>query len=120
MLVKFEIWFACFGLSFLIESAGGPKQEKAFLSIYLVVIGLFIALLSLVFIFVEDGLGERIRNLLIVTAVYGAEIAIILIATWGTTKLFNVDYYVAFQIMTFGNCLCFTNEEVFFTLILKI
>lgn len=120
MLVKFAIWFACLDLSFLLESVGGPKQEKAFLSIYLVIIGLFIALLNLVFIFVGDGLGERIGIPLIATVIYGAEIAIILFATWGTTKLFNVDYYVAFQIMTFGKCLCFTNKEVFFTLILKI
>lgn len=111
MLKKFALWFICFGLSFLVENIGWAKQGKAFLFIDLGVIGLIVALLSLIFIFVGDGLGERIGIPLIATVIYGAEIAIILFATWGATKLFNVDYYVAFQIMTFGQCLCSSNKK---------
>jgi len=38
-------------------------------------------------------------------------LAITLFATWGATKLFNVDFYVAYQIMTFGHCLCTSNKK---------
>lgn len=110
MLKKFALWFIYFGLSFLVESIGWAEQGKAFLFIDLGVLGLLIAFLSLVMIFLGDDLGERIGIPLIATVVYGVKIAIILFATWGATKLFNVDYYVAFQIMTFGQCLCTSNK----------
>lgn len=111
MLKKFTLWFIYFGLSFLVESIGWAEQGKAFLFIYLGAIGLIIALLILGYIFTGNGLGERIGIPIIAVVLYGAVIAIILFATWGATKLFNVDYYVAFQIMTFGQCLCFSNGE---------
>ena len=111
MLKKFLMWFIAFGLSFLVESLGWAEQGKAFLFIYFASDVLIIALLILVCLFAGDGLGERIGFPVIVAVVYGAIIAIILFATWGATKLFNVDYYVAFQIMTFGLCLCPKNEK---------
>ncbi len=111
MLKKFALWFICFGLSFLVESIGWAEQGKAFLFIDLGATGLIIALLILVCLFAGDGLGERIGIPVIAAVVYGAVIAIILFTTWGATKLFNVDYYVAFQIMTFGQCLCSSNKK---------
>ena len=47
---------------------------------------------------------------LLIFSMFGT-IAITLFATWGASKLFNVDFYVAFQIMSFGQCLCPSNKK---------
>ena len=106
MLKKFALWFICFGLSFLVESWGWAEQGKAFMIIDLGATGLMIAIEIL--IFGGDGLGERLGTLAIV---YAGLMVIILFATWGATQLFDVDYYVAFQIMTFGQCLCLSSKK---------
>ena len=112
MLEKFKLWFICFGLSFLVESIGWAEQGKAFLFIDLGATGLIIAYLILGCIFAGDSLEKQIVIPVIAkVVVYGAVIAIILFATWGATKLFNVDYYVAFQIMSFGQCLYSSNKK---------
>ncbi len=111
MLKKVALWFIYFGLSFLVESIGLAEQGKAFLFINFGVPGLIIALLILVCPFVGDGLEERIVIPVIAAVTYGAKIAITLFVTWVATKLFNVDYYVAFQIMAFGQCLCSSNKK---------
>ena len=48
-----------------------------------------------------DGLEEW----LLLALIYVVIIVITLFATWVVTKLFDVDYYVAYQIMSFGQCL---------------
>lgn len=106
MLRKFALWFIFFGLSFLVESWGWAEQGKAFMYIDLGYRALFIVAIICIAIFAGNGLGERLGIPLIVAIGYAAIVAVILFATWGATKLFNVDYYVAFQIMTFGQCLC--------------
>ena len=98
MLKKFAIWFICFGLSFLVQNLGWAEQGKAFLYIHIGLNVLIIAALSCGVSFIS----------ILITAV---EIVITLFATWGATKLFNVDFYVAYQIMTFGQCLCKTNNS---------
>ena len=111
MLKKLALWFICFGLSFLVESIGWAGQGKAFMVIYLGGSGLIITFLILVCLFAGNGLGERIGFSLIALIIYIVNLAIILFATWGATKLFNVDYYVTFQIMEFGQCLCDSDKE---------
>ena len=106
MSKKVALWLGCLGLSFLVESIGWAEQGKAFLFINLVAVSLSIAILTLIQIFEGDGLLERIGVSVKSAVAYGAVITIILFATWGATKLFNVDFYVAFQIMAFGQCLC--------------
>ena len=111
MLKKFALWFICFGLSFLIESWGWTEQGKAFLYIDLGATGLIIVVAILVCLFAGDGLGERIGLPLIMALLYAGIIIVILFATWGATQLFDLDYYVAFQIMTFGQCLCSSSKK---------
>lgn len=111
MLKKFALWFICFGLSFLIESIGWTEQGKAFLFIDLGATGLIIAFLIIACLFAFDSIGEQIGLSVIAAVLLGAEIVVILFATWVATKLFNVDYYVAFQIMTFGQCLCSSDKK---------
>lgn len=40
-----------------------------------------------------------------------ASLAIILFATFGSTHLFDIDFFVAYQIMTLGQCLCSNSEK---------
>lgn len=114
MLKKFATWFIVFGLSFLVSNVfGWTEQGKAFLYIHL---GLgVVILLGLALILViaghatRDIKAQKVSFLLVV--VTAATLAITLFATWGATKLFGVDFYVAYQIMTFGQCLCGSNKK---------
>lgn len=115
MLKKFATWFIVFGLSFLVsEVFGWTEQGKAFLYIHLGV-GVVI-IIGLVIFLVIAGLATREAaeanavSFLIVLVTAGT-LAITLFATWGATKLFNVDFFVAYQIMTFGQCLCTENKK---------
>lgn len=115
MLKKFAAWFSCLGLSFLVSDVfGWTEQGKAFLYINLGV-GVVI-ILALIVILVIAGVAGGVAaeangiSFLIVLITAGV-LAITLFATWGATKLFGVDFYVAYQIMTFGQCLCSNNKK---------
>ena len=114
MLKKFAFWFICFGLSFLVQSWGWTEQGKAFFYIELGISVLIIVALIAIFIIISFGnrcaleaSGVSFLLILIITF----QIAIILFATWGATKLFDVDFYVAYQIMTLGQCLCADSKK---------
>lgn len=114
MLKKFALWFVCFGLSFLVESWGLTEQGKAFFYIHLGV-GILI-ILALIAIVVIVGIAERCVAeangiSFIAVLITAASLALVLFATWGATKLFNVDFYVAYQIMTFGQCMCTDSKK---------
>ena len=106
MLRKFALFFITFGLSFLVQSFGWTDQGTAFLWIDIGVTTLLIALIILICLLAGDGVGEKLGLSIIVAVIYAVELGICLFATWGATKLFNVDFAVAFQIMSFGQCLC--------------
>lgn len=115
MLKKFALWFICFGLSFLVADVfGWTDQGRAFLYIYLgaevaIIVILIIALLVLGIAVREKLLalgGSIVTIILLIIA-----LAITLFATWGATKLFGVDFFVTFQIMTFGECLAGSSKS---------
>lgn len=115
MLKKFALWFICFGLSFLVSYVfGWTEQGKAFLYIHLGTEILII--LALIVILVIAGLASGSAaeangiSFLVVLVTAGA-LAITLLATWGATKLFGIDFFVAYQIMTFGQCLCTDSKK---------
>lgn len=115
MFKKFAVWFICFGLSFLVSNVfGWTEQGKAFLYINLGT-NIFIILALIVILIIA---GSNIVNVLegfglsfLIVLYTVVTIAIILFATWGATKLFNVDFLVAYQIMTFGQCLCTDSKK---------
>ena len=114
MLKKFALWFICFGLSFLVQSCGWTEQGKAFLYINLgVSVLIVVALIAIVIIAgLADGFAAEAGGVsFLAVLITAGAIAITLFATWGATKLFNVDFYVAYQIMTFGQCLCTSNKK---------
>lgn len=109
MLKKFALWFICFGLSFLVESWGWAEQEKAFLYINLgaSIIIILVVIAILVFVGLVGNCAAEANGISFLVALINAgTVAILLFATWGATKLFGVDFFVAYQIMTFGQCLC--------------
>lgn len=109
MLKKFAWWFICFGLSFLVADVfGWTDQGRAFLYIYLGADALIIAILIIIFLIAGIAFRKKLLALgasFISIIVLIVVLAITLFATWGATKLFNVDFFVTFQIMTFGECL---------------
>lgn len=110
MLKKFALWFICFGLSFLASDVFGlTEQGKAFL--YINLGANILIIVAFIVILVITGLVSGIAaeangiSFLVVLVTAGA-LAVTLFATWGATKLFGIDFFVAYQIMTFGQCLC--------------
>ncbi len=114
MLKKFAFWFICFGLSFLVSDVFGvTEQGKAFLYIHLGagIIVFLVAIVILVIAGLASGNAAEANGIsFLVVLVTAGALAITLFATWGATKLFDVDFFVAYQIMTFGQCLC-TNSK---------
>lgn len=111
MLRKFVRWFIFFGLSFLVQSWGWANQGTAFLWIHLGGTGLILAVIFLLCLVAGNGFGEKL-GLSFIFAIIGAIIlGVTLFATWGATQLFDVEFTVAYQIMTFGQCLCGSSEK---------
>ena len=115
MLKKFALWFICFGLSFLVSDVfGWTEQGKAFLYINLGTDILIILALIVILIIAGLSSGSAAEangiSFLVVLVTAGA-LAITLFATWGATKLFGIDFFVAYQIMTFGQCLCTDSKK---------
>ena len=106
MLRKFVFFFITFGLSFLVQHWGWTDQGTAFVWIYIGAITLITAFIILICLFGGDGIGEKLGLSFIVAIAYAILLVITLFATWVATKLFPVDFAVAFQIMSFGQCFC--------------
>ena len=114
MLKKFFWWFVIFGLSFLVSVFGWTEQGKAFL--FLNLGSNILLILVLIVVLIIAGItgkfsAEDIGISFILVLFTAVAIAIELFATWGATQLFDVDFYVAYQIMTFGQCLCTESKK---------
>jgi hypothetical protein len=101
MLKKLVMWFACFGLSFLAAIFVGVELRKAFMFVYFCAVWLIISLLIFS--------GRQTGIALAVGYVIGC--AIMLFATWVFAKVFNANYYVVFQIITFLQCVLFNEKQ---------
>ncbi len=113
MLKKFALWFICFGLSFLVQSWGWAEQSQAFMYIHLGIDILNVLIILAIVVIaglVEDCAAEANGISFILVLATAGILAIVLFATWGATKLFNVDFYTAYMIMTFGQCL-YSNKK---------
>ncbi len=111
MLRKFVGWFIVFGLSFLVQHWGWTDQGTAFLWIHLSGTVLLLALGLLISLIAGDGLIEKLGLSFLVVIMGAITLGVTLFATWGATKLFAVEFTVAYQIMTFGQCLCESSEK---------
>ncbi len=111
MLRKFVWWFIIFGLSFLVQSWGWADQGTAFLWIHLGGTGLLLAVIFFLCWVAGDDLYERLGLSFIVAIIGAIILGVTLFATWGATQLFGVEFTVAYQIMTFGQCLCGSSKK---------
>ena len=109
MLKNFARWFICFGISFLVANVfGWTDQGRAFLYIYVGIAVAIVAIYVLLLLIAGIAYKEKLfaMGYSIVAIIFLAiQVAIMLFATWGATKLFDVNFFVTFQIMTFGACL---------------
>ena len=108
---NFFWWFVAFGLSFLVASLGWTEQGKAFLFIELGGTILITLVLILLLLILSNSIFEKIGITFLSIFVIPFEIALALLATWVATKLFDVDFFVAYQIMSFGQCLCVSHSR---------
>lgn len=108
---KFAFWFVVFGLSFLVQSWDWTSQGNAFLYIHFGFTVLSLVVQLLLCLFAEGGLVVKFGLSFIVVILGAIILGIILFATWWATQLFHVEFTVVYQIMTFGQCLCWSSKD---------
>lgn len=111
MLRKFACWFIVFGLSFLAENFGWATQGNAFLFMHLGWTVFVLLVVLLVCLFAGDGIAEKLGLYFLVFFAGAFILGVVLFATWGATKLFSVEFTIAYQIMTFGQCLVTNSKD---------
>ncbi len=115
MLKKFALWFATFGLSFLVSNVfAWIEQGKAFLYINIgsTVLNNLVAIVLLIIIgFNSDCILDASITALQALLITIGSAAFILLANWAISNLFNVGFFVTYQIITFGQCLCMENTK---------
>ena len=111
MLRKFALFFIAFGLSFIVQEFGWTDQGTAFIQIEIGGTILLVAFIILVCLIAGDGIVEKLGYSFAIAIISAILLGICLFATWGATKLFSIDFAVAFQIMTFGQCLCVNTSK---------
>lgn len=113
MLRKFVCWFIMFGLSFALQNVFAD-QGRAFFAINLglTVCIIFALCATIIVMGISKGAEAEANGIsFLIVVVMAVVLGITIFATWGATKLFNVDFFVAYQIMTFGQCLCSNNDK---------
>lgn len=98
-------WFACLALSFFIKKLGYAEQGKAFWVVYICGYIAFTIRLIILFISFGNSLIERITAAVYTAFIYIAVILTIMLITYLASLLFNVNFYIELQIITFFQCL---------------
>ena len=98
MFRKFFFWFLCFGASHIAQNIGFVRQGKAFMYIYL---GIDIIYLLIILFSNYDALNESEKDL---ASHSFKEVLLAFPISWIASKLFGIDFFLAYQIMTFGRC----------------
>ena len=57
----------------------------------------------------EKMLAGGVSGIIILVTIFF--VVVTLFTTWVVTQLFNVDYFVVYQIMTFGQCLSVSSKS---------
>ena len=114
MLKRLAVWFTFFVVSFWVERMGWAEQGKTFLYISLSTIILTV-LICIVLLEYDHFInncpfvnGEKFFQVILFALIC---IPIILFAFWIATKFFNVNFYVAYQILTLGQCLYISKKK---------
>ena len=111
MLREFFWWFVFWGASILVQLMGVTDQGTAFVCIHLSCT-ILVWIVGVVYVgYFKEALrfGKEIQTYVTIEAVL--EVVARIIATWGVTQLFDVNFAVAYQIITFGQCLCISHQS---------
>ena len=105
MLKRLITWLVCFGLSFVVQGLGWTEQGKAFMWINLgatVLVAVIVAI-SLV-LMVRESFAISVVAVLMTTLSSVIALLLPIGLAWVGSKLFDVDFYVVYQIMSLGAC----------------
>ena len=102
MIAKFVLWVISFAFSFPLSEIGMIEQGKIFLCMHIIASSVFFVVETFIHILKND-----FSRPLVFDFVFILEIALTLIASWGVSKIFTIDFYVAYEIITLGKCICF-------------
>lgn len=105
IISNFIIWFSCFGLSFLLNALFDVNQGKAFIFFHLEIDFIFLIIFILMAIFGAIKRDSYFYDSLEAVLSIALPLIVIFFSTWMASKLFNIDFYLAYQLMTFGRCL---------------
>jgi len=102
MLKKICFWFLCLGISYLTQLVGLCSQEKSFMYIYLAIDIIYVSLSFLIILL--NRVDSSNENEIIESSYSLKEILFAFITSWLASKMFNVNFYICYEIMTFGQC----------------
>ncbi len=118
MLRKFIVWFIAYGLSCILSNIFKELgQGQIFFYIY-VGVPMILLMFEMRFAtkmigFIANEVGERESAdaasgaiTLMLAIEFAIDFIVALIAAWGVIVLFKLSFFVAYQIVTFGKCLC--------------
>ena len=114
MVKKFVVWFIVLALSFLVSNVFGlASQGVAFFIIHMGISIFFILAATIILVLNGSISGKSSESgaisFTIVLAIF-ITLFIIVFATKIAAAIFGIDFYVVYQIMTFGQCLCNNNS----------
>lgn len=92
MLKRIGYWLLLIVLSYALAAGGLGVQGRNFLYLY-IGISIFLAFCSILFI---QNFDHPIAIILIMALVYG----FVAIVSWILSKILNIDFYIAFEILT--------------------
>ena len=110
MFRRFVFWTICEVLSFLATSQGEIEQGRAFVDITIIAsfVLILIAYAVAKIFFDATVCGIEIAVSIIETAV---KIGVTFLAAYMVTRLWNVNYFLVFQILELGKCLVEKSNE---------
>lgn len=112
-LKNLVFWLVFYVVSLVVDRLGWAEQGETFFWLYFG-FSVFIALAGICLLAIaarniedNDERNEENGKITVINIVNTLiEIVILLCTIWLATLLFKLDFYVAFQIITFGQCLC--------------
>jgi len=103
LIKSYSYWFICFGLSLLIKSLGFLEQGEAFFFLYFAI--------TIIMVIHNIRLTIDKTSLLGILIAFGMVLGFSMLESWIASKLFNIDIYIIFQIITFGKCSSTKNKK---------
>ncbi len=105
MLKKLTAWLVCFGLSYVVQSFGWTGNAEAFMYIYLGYTTLLMVGAAIIFCLAQrESWTVKLGSVAMVILTSAAGILFAIGVTWLASKLFNVNFYVVYQVITFVMC----------------